>query len=192
MIAMSAALLFKQGYKKSSVTKIRHIVHVRLNKIRWNLKQSFKNIVGNILRNHLVALYLQLNDCVIMMRRDPFQAIADPTRREIINLVAREPQTPNSLAENFDVSRQAISKHIRILTESGILMLKIQGREYHYSIQPEKLEEVHDWLEPLRKIWEAKFNQLDDLLNTLQTKKQKSYDRTRKNNRKQTPGRQKN
>lgn len=126
------------------------------------------------------------------MRRDVFQALADPTRREIISLIARQPLTPNSIAENFDVSRQAISKHIRILTESGLLKLAIRGREYHYSVQPKKLEEVADWLEPLRELWEAKFNQLDSLLTKMQTKKSKTYDSKQKNSLNKRRGKQKN
>ena len=105
------------------------------------------------------------------MRRDVFQAIADPTRRDIIVLFAKEAMTPNTVAERFDLSRQAISKHIKILTECGLLSLDIQGREYYYTIQPKKLAEVNDWLEPLRELWETRFKQLDHVLNNL--KKQK-------------------
>lgn len=107
------------------------------------------------------------------MRRDPFQAIADPTRRDIIVLIAKESMTPNTVAERFDLSRQAISKHIKILTECGLLSLEIQGREYYYTIQPKKLAEVNDWLEPFRKMWESKFNQLDGVLKNLKKKKKK-------------------
>ncbi len=106
------------------------------------------------------------------MRRDVFQAIADPVRRDIIGLIAQCPMTPNGVAESFDVSRQAISKHIKILTECGLLSLSIRGREYYYTIQPAKLAEVSDWLEPFRKMWEDRFNKLDDLLlNNSKTKK---------------------
>ena len=98
------------------------------------------------------------------MRRDVFQAIADPTRREIISLVAKSPMTPNAVSESFEVSRQAISKHIKILTECGLLSYTIQGREYYYTIQPQKLEEVNDWLEPFKELWESRFNQLDQIL----------------------------
>jgi len=105
------------------------------------------------------------------MRRDAFQAIADPTRRDIINLVASKSLTPNGLAEAFDVSRQAISKHIKILTECGILVIKQQGRERYCSVQPEKLDEVTDWMAGFRKLWEHRFNKLDDLLTDLQNNK---------------------
>jgi len=105
------------------------------------------------------------------MRRDVFQAIADPIRREIIGLIAKSPLTPNSVADSFDVSRQAISKHIKILTECGLLSLNIQGREYYYSIQPEKLAEINDWLEPFRKMWEGRFSKLDRVLIKSKTKR---------------------
>jgi DNA-binding transcriptional ArsR family regulator len=104
-------------------------------------------------------------------RRDVFQAIADPTRRDIIGLISKNPMTPNNVSDSFDLSRQAISRHIKILTECGLLTLNIQGREYYYSIQPKKLEEVNKWLEPFRNMWEDKFNRLDSVINNLKTKK---------------------
>jgi DNA-binding transcriptional ArsR family regulator len=103
-------------------------------------------------------------------RRDVFQAIADPTRRDIIGLIAKNPMTPNNVSDSFDLSRQAISRHIKILTECGLLTLNIQGREYYYSIQPKKLKEVNEWLEPFRNMWEDKFNRLDNVINNLKTK----------------------
>ena len=105
------------------------------------------------------------------MRRDVFQAIADPTRRDIISLVARNSMTPNDVAASFDVSRQAISKHIKILMECGILMIDQQGRERYYSLQPKKLAQVADWIEPFRTMWEDKFNRLDDVLKKLKSNK---------------------
>ena len=105
------------------------------------------------------------------MRRDVFQAIADPMRRDILGLVAKNPMTPNALSDSFPVSRQAVSKHIKILTECGLLSLSVQGREYYYSIQPKKLAEVNDWLAPFRKMWTDKFNQLDEVLLTLKPDK---------------------
>lgn len=107
------------------------------------------------------------------MRRDVFQAIADPTRREIISLIARQSLTPNVVADSFNVSRQAISKHIKILTECGLLELNIKGREYHYTIQPNKLAEVDQWLKPFREMWETRFGQLDKLLIKMQSKQKK-------------------
>ena len=105
------------------------------------------------------------------MRRDVFQAIADPTRRDIISLVARNSMTQNDVASSFDVSRQAISKHIKILMECGILVIDQQGRERYYSLQPKKLAQVADWIEPFRTMWEDKFNRLDDVLMKLKSKK---------------------
>lgn len=104
------------------------------------------------------------------MRRDVFQAIADPTRRDIINLVARQPLTANDVAEKFDVSRQAISKHIKILSECGLLMITQQGRERYCFVQAEKLDEVTDWIDNFRKQWEHRFDKLDRILIQMQSK----------------------
>lgn len=103
------------------------------------------------------------------MRRDVFQAIADPTRRDIINLIARGPLTLNDVADRFDVSRQAISKHIKILTECGIVVINQQGRERYCNVEAAKLDEVGNWLTTFRKTWEARFDRLDDLLIKLQS-----------------------
>jgi DNA-binding transcriptional ArsR family regulator len=105
------------------------------------------------------------------IRRDVFQAIADPTRRAIIGLIAIQAMTPNALAEHFDTSRQAVSKHIKILAECELVKYEQSGREIYYHFNPEKMKEVDEWLEPLRSIWESQFNQLDNLLSTI--KKQK-------------------
>jgi len=86
-------------------------------------------------------------------------------------LIARQPMTPNAVAESFDVSRQAISKHIRILAECGILTVAIEGREYYYSVEPKKLAEVADWIEPFRKMWEQRYDRLDNVLHKLKSKK---------------------
>jgi DNA-binding transcriptional ArsR family regulator len=104
-------------------------------------------------------------------RRDVFQAIADPTRRAIIALIAINAMTPNAIAENFDTSRQAVSKHLRILTECELVRQEQQGREIYYSLEAEKLKEVDQWLEQYRKIWKTKFNQLDDVLKRLKKTK---------------------
>lgn len=108
------------------------------------------------------------------MRRDVFQAIADPTRRDIISLIAKKSMTPNAVADSFDISRQAVSKHIKILTECGLLILDVQGREHFYSIQAQKLAEVNDWLQPFRKMWEDRFSRLDNVLINMQKKQKKS------------------
>lgn len=105
------------------------------------------------------------------IRRDIFQAIADPTRRAIIALIALEAMTPNALAEHFNTSRQAVSKHIKILTECELVKQEQQGREIYYSLQVQKMKEIDKWLDPFRRLWETQFNQLDKVLATL--KKQK-------------------
>lgn len=104
------------------------------------------------------------------MRRDIFQAIADPTRRAIIALIAMQAMTPNAIAEHFDTSRQAISKHLRILTECDLLKQEQQGREIYYQLEIDKMKEIDKWLEQFRKIWEDRFSQLDDLLKNLKNK----------------------
>ncbi|AEV33264.1 ArsR/SmtB family transcription factor [Owenweeksia hongkongensis] len=101
------------------------------------------------------------------MRRDIFQAIADPTRRAIIVLIATQAMTPNAIAEHFEVTRQAVSKHLRILSECQLLKQEQQGREIYYQLEVEKMQQIDVWLEQFRKIWESRFNQLDDILVTL-------------------------
>jgi DNA-binding transcriptional ArsR family regulator len=105
------------------------------------------------------------------MRRDIFQAIADPTRRAIITLIALQAMTPNAIADNFNTTRQSVSKHLRILTECELVKQEQQGREIYYSLELEKMKEVDKWIEQFRKIWETRFNQLDHVLSNL--KKQK-------------------
>jgi DNA-binding transcriptional ArsR family regulator len=105
------------------------------------------------------------------MRRDIFQAIADPTRRAIIVLIALQAMTPNAIADNFNTTRQAVSKHLRILTECEIVKQEQKGREIFYSLDIDKMKEIDMWLGQFRKIWETQFNQLDNLLSTI--KKQK-------------------
>ena len=107
------------------------------------------------------------------MRRDVFQAIADPTRREIINLVAFNTMNLNSIAENFDISRPAISQHIKILTECGLIVIKKNGRERYCEAKLEQLNEVSVWIERYRKLWAERFDSLDELLNTMQNKNKK-------------------
>jgi len=108
------------------------------------------------------------------LRRDVFQAIADPTRRAILALVALHAMTPGAIAENFDSARQTISKHIQILTECELLNQTQSGREIYYHFNPKKMKEIADWIEPYRKMWEGRFNAIDDLLNEMQSKKPKS------------------
>ena len=101
------------------------------------------------------------------MRRDVFQAISDPTRRGIIALIAIQAMTPNALAAQFKTTRQAVSKHLRILTECELITLEQKGREIYYRLEIEKMKEVDEWLEQYRKIWETRYSQLDELLATV-------------------------
>ncbi len=117
------------------------------------------------------------------MRRDVFQAIADPHRREIINLLARQNLTLNGIADNFDISRPAISKHVKILTECGLISIKPEGRERVCEAQLAKLNEVSDWVEQYKKFWNNKLDSLEDYLNQLQNKniaKKKKHGNKRK------------
>jgi DNA-binding transcriptional ArsR family regulator len=104
------------------------------------------------------------------MRRDVFQAIADPTRREIINLIAYQPLNLNAIADKFDVSRPAISQHIKILTECGLIEIKKQGRERYCEAKLQQLNEVATWIETYRQLWEEKYSRLDNLLSGLKSK----------------------
>jgi DNA-binding transcriptional ArsR family regulator len=108
------------------------------------------------------------------IRRDVFQAVADPTRRAILALVALQAMTPGAIAENFDSTRQTISKHIQILTECELLKQSQSGRELYYHINPGKMKELAEWLEPYRKLWEDRFTAMDDLLTEIQSKRTKS------------------
>lgn len=103
------------------------------------------------------------------MRRDVFQAIADPTRREIINMIASQSLNLNSIADKFDVSRPAISKHIKILTECGLIVIEQQGRERFCEASLNKLNEVSDWVEQYRQFWTVKLDALEDYLSKLQS-----------------------
>ncbi len=98
------------------------------------------------------------------MRRDIFQAIADPTRRAIIALIATQAMTPNAIAENFDMTRQAVSKHLGILVECEMVQQEPQGREIYYSLQVEKLQEIDQWISQYRQLWQQRFTELDGLL----------------------------
>jgi DNA-binding transcriptional ArsR family regulator len=100
-------------------------------------------------------------------RRDVFQAVADPTRRAILSLLVLGAMTPNALAEHFDSTRQAVSKHIKILMECEVVTQKQTGREIYYHVNPERMKEIDIWMERFRKMWEERFDQLDNLLNDL-------------------------
>ena len=105
------------------------------------------------------------------MRRDVFQAIADPTRRAIITLIALQAMTPNAIAEHFDMSRQAVSKHLQILSECELVHTEQQGREIYYQLELKKMKEIDKWLNQFRKMWETKFSQLDNVLANLKKNK---------------------
>lgn len=102
------------------------------------------------------------------MRRDVFQAIADPTRRKIISMIAGQPLNVNAVAERFLISRPAVSKHMKILTECGLVVIKQQGRERFCEARLKKLNEVHDWVEQYRRFWNAKLDSLEAYLETMQ------------------------
>ena len=105
------------------------------------------------------------------MKQDIFQAIADPTRRAILTLIAIQALTPNAMAEKFDMSRQAVSKHIKVLQECELVKPEQSGREIYYHFNAKKMQEIDNWLAQFRKNWETQFNQLDNVLLTLKYKK---------------------
>src|SRR5688500_10651759 len=111
------------------------------------------------------------------MRRDVFQAIADPTRRAIIALLALQVMTPNALTEHFDTSRQAVSKHMRVLTECELVTQEQRGRKIYYSLEIEKMREIGEWLAQVQEIWEANYKRLDGLLAEL--KQQEKQERNK-------------
>ena len=114
------------------------------------------------------------------MRRDVFQAIADPTRREIINMIAHQSLNLNAVAEKFHISRPAISKHIKILTECGLIVINQKGRERHCEAKLNKLNEVSDWVEQYREFWNQKLDALEVYLDELQSSKRKTRSSTKK------------
>jgi DNA-binding transcriptional ArsR family regulator len=101
------------------------------------------------------------------LRRDPFQAIADPTRRAILVLLAAQSMTAGAIAEKFDVARPTISKHMLVLNECELITANQKGREIYYEIKVDKMKEIEKWLAQFRAIWENRYNQLDNLLSTL-------------------------
>lgn len=116
---------------------------------------------------------MQINGSIKIMktRRDVFQALADPTRRAIVMLLTAGALTPNALAGHFNTSRQAVSKHLQILAECELVKPEHKGREIYYHLNGHKMKEVEKWVEQFRKIWEARFNQLDEVLSTMKKKK---------------------
>ena len=104
-------------------------------------------------------------------RRDVFQAIADPNRRAILGLLAKQRLTLNGVADNFRISRPAVSRHIKILKECGLVVVIPQGRERYCEVRFDRLNEVSDWIEQYRQLWEARFDRLDELLETMKKEK---------------------
>lgn len=101
------------------------------------------------------------------LRRDPFQAIADPTRRAILVLLAAQTMTAGAIAENFDVARPTISKHMQVLSECELVSASQKGREIYYELKADKMKDIDNWLAQFRKIWEDRYNQLDQLISTI-------------------------
>jgi len=122
----------------------------------------------------MITFIFVTNQLLKVMRRDVFQAIADPVRRDIIGLLANETLSVNTVAEKFDVSRPAISKHLKILKECGIIVINKQGRERFCQIQPSKLIPAFLWIEQYQKLWEEKLDSFDNYLIKLQTKNKKN------------------
>ncbi|MEP0265415.1 metalloregulator ArsR/SmtB family transcription factor [Dokdonia sp.] len=118
--------------------------------------------------------YIFVTEQLPIMRRDVFQAIADPIRRDIIEILAKEALTVNEVAENFDISRPAISKHLKILKECGIVATNQQGRERLYEIKPQNLIPAFLWIEQYKNLWESKLDNFEAYLKELQTKNQKN------------------
>ena len=126
------------------------------------------------MRKYLLACIFASRYLHIMeSRRDVFQAIADPTRRDILAMLAQQPLNVNSISEKFDVTRQAVSLHVKILIECGLVTIKKQGRERYCEAKLDKLDDVAAWVDYCRKFWTEKFSSLDKYLSTVQTQKRR-------------------
>lgn len=153
-------MIYKQGPKKA-------LFVIFLVSLETYSRIFFKKNLRNRIVAHIFATDWFLKENLTTMRRDIFQAIADPTRRAIITLLALQAMTPNAIAENFHSTRQAVSKHLRILTECELVKQEYKGREIYYQLEIDKMKEIDKWIEQFRKIWENRFNQLDKLLSTM-------------------------
>ncbi len=123
------------------------------------------------MRKHLLALiFASIYLHIMIARRDVYHAIADPTRREIISLIAAKPHNVNAIAEKFDMTRQAVSLHVNILADCGLVVIRQSGRERLCEAQLDQLEEVENWITQSRKQWTARFDRLDNYLKEIQTK----------------------
>lgn len=107
----------------------------------------------------------------MLTRRDVFQAIADPTRRAILLLVATQSLSAGAIAANFDTARPTVSKHLQILTECELLKQEQSGREIYYHLNPQKMKEIADFIEPFRKLWDDRFNKLEAIMKKYKSKK---------------------
>lgn len=134
------------------------------------INKSISENIPKHLRNRMITFIFVTNQLLKIMRRDVFQAIADPVRRDIITLLAEQSLTVNSVAEKFDVSRPAISKHLKILKECGIIAIHKQGRERFCQIQPRNLIPAFLWLDQYRNLWEDKLDSFENYLTQLQTR----------------------
>lgn len=152
----------------STKIELELLLNFRIIKYKQLIFSKYKD--QKVLRSHVTALYLQSNNCIMEIRRDVFQAIADPTRRAILSLVALQAMTPGAIAENFDSSRQTISKHIQILTECELLEQAQNGREIYYHTNAKKMKEVADFIEPFRQMWDDRFNKLESIMKNYKPK----------------------
>jgi DNA-binding transcriptional ArsR family regulator len=119
-----------------------------------------------ILKSHNYAIVYTM-----LTRRDVFQAIADPTRRAILLLVASRAMTAGAIASNFDTARPTVSKHLQILTECELLEHEQKGREVYYHLNPRRMKEIADFIEPFRQLWDARFNKLEAIMKTYRSRK---------------------
>ena len=114
---------------------------------------------------------MQSNNYIMNLRRDVFQAISDPTRRAILILVATQAMAAGAIASNFDTARPTVSKHLQILTECELLKQEQTGREIYYHLNPKKMKEIADFIEPFRKMWDDRFNKLESVMKNYKSKK---------------------
>ena len=136
----------------------------------YRTKYSLKKFAKPISCTYFCSQTASYLTYLTTMRRDIFQAIADPTRRAILVLIAVQAMTPNAIAEHFDITRQSISKHLRILSECDLLAQKQEGREIFYELKIDRMKEIDTWLDQFRKIMEESFKQLDEVLFTIKNK----------------------
>ena len=122
-------------------------------------------------KSKLAHIFARNHLRIMKQTRDVFQAIADPTRRQIIGMLARKPLNVNAIASEFDITRQAISLHVQFLSDCGLIEIKQQGRERYCQARLEKLNEVTDWVDQYRKYWDHKFDSLESYLTKIQKKK---------------------